>query len=74
MFEGDDYIGAVVNVAARLCSNAAPGQLLVTGGVAPAVPAHLAPVALGAITVPGTSQPVEVFALDPQPLAARPTE
>ena len=28
MFEGDDYIGAAVNVAARLCSEAAPGQLL----------------------------------------------
>jgi class 3 adenylate cyclase len=66
MFEGDDYIGAAVNVAARLCSKAAPGQLLLTGGTAPSVPAHLAPIALGAITVPGVSQPVEVLAVDPQ--------
>jgi class 3 adenylate cyclase len=72
MFEGDDYIGAAVNVAARLCSKAAPGQLLVNGDVVAAVPEHLAPVALGAITVPGLSQPVEVYALDPRPVAVRP--
>jgi class 3 adenylate cyclase len=70
MFEGDDYIGAAVNVAARLCSKAAPGQLLLTGGTAPAVPGHLAPIALGAITVPGVSQPVEVLAIDPRPQAS----
>jgi adenylate cyclase len=64
MFEGDDYIGAAVNVAARLCSLAKAGQLLLTGGTAAAVPAALAPVALGEITVPGVSQPVEVLALD----------
>jgi adenylate cyclase len=28
MFEGDDYIGAAVNRAARLCAEALPGQLL----------------------------------------------
>src|SRR3954469_23409771 len=65
MFEGDDYIGAAVNVAARLCTEAVAGQLLLTGGTAPAVPAELTPVALGEMAVPGVSQPVEVFALDP---------
>src|SRR3954452_13922189 len=65
MFEGDDYIGAAVNVAARLCALAKPGQLLLTGGTAPSVPAELAPVALGAITVPGVSQPIDVLALEP---------
>ena len=28
MFEGDDYIGAAVNRAARLCARAEPGQLV----------------------------------------------
>jgi adenylate cyclase len=65
MFEGDDYIGAAVNVAARLCSEAEPGQLLLNGATAPAVPEELAPVALGAVAVPGVSQPVEVLALNP---------
>jgi adenylate cyclase len=68
MFEGDDYIGAAVNVAARLCSKAVPGQLLLTGGTAPSVPPELAPIALGEMGVPGVSQPVEVLALDPGPL------
>src|SRR3954464_11969552 len=71
MFEGDDYIGAAVNVAARLCSLAKAGQLLLNGGTAAAVPAALAPVALGEITVPGVSQPIEVLALD-APAHARP--
>jgi class 3 adenylate cyclase len=68
MFEGDDYIGAAVNVAARLCSQAAPGQLLVTGGTSGAVPEELSPVALGEISVPGVSARIEVLALDPGPL------
>jgi class 3 adenylate cyclase len=73
MFEGDDYIGAAVNVAARLCSKAVPGQLLLTGGSAPSVPEELAPVALGEMAVPGVSQPIEVLALDPAPVrVARP--
>jgi adenylate cyclase len=68
MFEGDDYIGAAVNVAAKLCSKATPGQLLLTGGTAPSVPPELEPVALGDLSVPGVSQPVAVLALDPGPL------
>jgi class 3 adenylate cyclase len=64
MFEGDDYIGAAVNVAARLCARAAPGQLLVTGGVASSIPARLAPVPLGELTIEGISQVVDVLALD----------
>src|SRR4051795_6068623 len=64
MFEGDDYIGAAVNVAARLCSRAAAGQLLLNSGAAAALPAALSPVALGEITVPGVSQAIEVLALD----------
>jgi adenylate cyclase len=64
MFEGDDYIGAAVNVAARLCARAEPGQLLLAGAVAESVPAHLAPVPLGDLTIEGISQVVEVLALD----------
>ena len=74
MFEGDDYIGAAVNVAARLCSEAAPGQLLINGGAVAAAPAPLAPVALGAITVPGVSQSIDVYALDPDSVTARPAD
>jgi adenylate cyclase len=65
MFEGDDYIGAAVNMAARLCSQAAPGQLLLAGCAALAAADHLRATPLGAMTVTGVSQAVEVAALDP---------
>jgi adenylate cyclase len=74
MFEGDDYIGAAVNVAARLCTQAVEGQLLLAGGTGSSVPDELAAVALGEIAVPGVSQPVEVLAIDPAPATPpRPT-
>jgi len=30
LFEGDDHVGPAVNIAARLCAGAAPGQILVS--------------------------------------------
>jgi class 3 adenylate cyclase len=38
LFEGDDYIGRPVNLAARLCSAARPGELLAVGYPARALP------------------------------------
>jgi adenylate cyclase len=67
MFEGDDYIGAAVNVAARLCARAAPGQLLITGPTAVSVPEHLTPVPLGELPIDGISQVVDVLALNARP-------
>ena len=32
LFEGDDYIGRPVNIAARLCDAAGPGEALYLGG------------------------------------------
>jgi adenylate cyclase len=57
MFEGDDYIGGAVNVAARLCDAAAPGQVLMAvEGVGPsdALP----------VEVRGVSRTVRVQPLD----------
>lgn len=31
LFEGDDYVGPAVNIAARLCASAEPSQVLVAG-------------------------------------------
>jgi class 3 adenylate cyclase len=61
MFEGDDYIGASVNVAARLCEEAAPGSLLATALTAqlagvPSVPA-------GTVTLSGFDEPINVVEL-----------
>jgi adenylate cyclase len=38
LFEGDDYVGRPVNLAARLCSAARPGELLAVGYPARALP------------------------------------
>lgn len=35
VFEGDDYIGRTVNLAARLCDEARPGELVVAGSAGP---------------------------------------
>jgi adenylate cyclase len=64
MFEGDDYIGAPVNVAARLCALARPGQILLTADVAAALQGSRTTAALPAVLVPGLTEPVEVCELD----------
>jgi class 3 adenylate cyclase len=69
MFEGDDYIGAAVNVAARLCAKASPGQLLLTAGTAEHVPDGLEPIALGKQPMSGLRQPIDVLVLEPAPVA-----
>lgn len=69
MFEGDDYIGAAVNVAARLCRLASPGQLLITDSLVAAVPRSLGTVRLGAVTIEGVARPVEVLALETKRVA-----
>ena len=42
MFEGDDYIGRAINVAARLCDAATPGQVLATREVVAVAPRWVA--------------------------------
>jgi adenylate cyclase len=66
LFEGDDYIGRAVNLAARLCDEANPHQLLITaslrevagqtGGEVPGRP-------LGPRLIRGFSRPVDVHEL-----------
>lgn len=60
MFEGDDYIGAAVNVAARLCDAAGPRQVLVASASLP--PEVLADCArpLAPMALAGVGAPVEV--------------
>lgn len=62
MFEGDDYIGATVNAASRLCDVALPGQILVsTEDASPhELPRWMQLRPLGPLAVAGLSRPVEV--------------
>lgn len=65
MFEGDDYIGAAVNIAARLCDAAVAGQVLITRDTSVYAPPGLMVTPLHDIRVPGLSVPVEVLELLP---------
>ena len=60
LFEGDDYIGRPVNLAARLCDEAEPHQLLVTASLFDAAGEGLAHRRLGAHAIRGFTRPVEV--------------
>jgi adenylate cyclase len=41
LFEGDDYVGPAVNLAARLCDMAGPGEVLAAGIVLEATPSWI---------------------------------
>lgn len=60
LFEGDDYIGRPVNLAARLCDEALPHQLLVTASLFDASGDGLAHRRLGPHSIRGFTRPVEV--------------
>jgi len=63
-FEGRyDYaaIGTVTNLAARLCSQASDGQILVDGKVQAAIETFAATEAVGELTLKGFHRPVKVF-------------
>ncbi|MCW3002850.1 MAG: adenylate/guanylate cyclase protein [Conexibacter sp.] len=63
LFEGDDYIGGPVNVAARLADAAAPGQILVGRSVADALDDEFTCVSIGDLPVRGFTAPLPVYAI-----------
>lgn len=60
VFEGDDYIGRVVNQAARLCDAASAGELLASATVAPWLPTSLHLRRVRPVAAHGFRTPVEV--------------
>jgi class 3 adenylate cyclase len=65
-FEGRlDYgaIGTVTNLAARLCSEAGGGQILISARVASEVEALIDAESLGPITFKGLARPVPVWSV-----------
>jgi adenylate cyclase len=59
VFQGGDYFGRTVNLAARIGEQAAPGQLLVTQEIVDRVPSDgMAFEPIGAVELKGVSQPV----------------
>lgn len=61
LFEGDDYIGSAVNLAARLCDSAEPHEILVSPELEPYVPAWATAERAGPYLVRGFAQPVPVL-------------
>lgn len=62
MFEGDDYVGAAVNIAARLCRLAQPGEMLLTSELRDAALDHRRFSSLGEQRLEGLQTPVQVYA------------
>ena len=65
LFEGDDYIGSIVNLASRLADLAQPGQLLAPKDFLSTMVVNIEPVAIGPMRVPGFPDPIELVALVP---------
>jgi len=64
VFDGDDYVGSVINVAARLCDRAAPGQLLMAEHPDATVPPWAISRPFGVLEVSGLSRPLAVQEVD----------
>lgn len=63
LFEGDDYTGNSVNLAARLCDLAAPFEVLATEEVAAVAPPDVVATPMGERDIPGYATPARVVRL-----------
>lgn len=65
LFEGDDFIGQAVNVAARLCALAQPGEILAPKSMLTSLMVNTRATAIGPININGIKEPLEVVRLEP---------
>jgi class 3 adenylate cyclase/YHS domain-containing protein len=63
LMEGDDYVGHCVNVAARLCDLAAPGEALAASSVLEYLPSWGDVAAKNQVDVRGVGRPVSVSSI-----------
>ena len=70
LFEGDDYIGSAVNMAARLCDAAAPFEVLMPTMQIERLPRGVTANAHEPVELRGFPGPIEVFELTGVPTAA----
>jgi class 3 adenylate cyclase len=63
LFEGDDYIGSAVNMAARLCDHARGVQVLMPAMHLERLPSGVEVVPVGAVELRGFPGPIEVVEL-----------
>lgn len=74
LFEGDDYIGTAVNLAARLCDIAAPHEVLATAEMAAAVPPWAIVEPVGERSIRGLGRPVPLVELGSRSTKGRATD
>lgn len=65
MFEGDDYIGAAVNLAARLCSMAPPGEVWAPASMINSLMVNTRAFPIGEHVVEGFHEPMELVRIEP---------
>jgi adenylate cyclase len=70
LFEGDDYIGGPVNLAARLCDVAAPREIVACAEMVPSMPAHAVAASMGSRAIAGFAHPVDIVRIQAAPVAA----
>jgi adenylate cyclase len=63
LFEGDDYIGSAVNLAARLCDVAGPWEVLAPAAIAAELPVGVVAQPHGTIDLRGFPEAMEVVEL-----------
>jgi adenylate cyclase len=61
LFEGDDYIGSAVNLAARLCDAAGPYEILIPSMQLERLPEGIHATPQGSLELRGFPGPIEVF-------------
>jgi adenylate cyclase len=67
VFEGDDYVGRSVNLAAKLCDLAEPGEILAPAAVAEGCPVGVHATPVGSRQVPGFAHPLDLVEIDATP-------
>ncbi len=67
LFEGDDYIGSAVNLAARLCDASGPFEVLMPAGQLEALPEGAVATPHGPLSLRGFPEPIEVIELSGNP-------
>jgi adenylate cyclase len=70
LFEGDDYIGLAVNLAARLCDAAGPFEVLMPAEQLDGLPEGVVATAHGRVELRGFPEPVEVVELSGAPTSS----
>ena len=71
LFEGDDYIGSAVNLAARLCDAAGPFDVLMPTAQLEPLPEGCHATPHGVLNLRGFPDPVDVVELSGEPAPAR---